>query len=49
MDRVKVAAAIIRNARRTMLFSAIKHGADRLSDKLEAEGVTAAPIHGDLR
>ncbi len=49
MDRVKVAAAIIRNARRTMLFSATKHGADRLADKLEAEGVTAAPIHGDLR
>ena len=49
MDRVKVAAAIIRNARRTMLFSATKHGADRLADKLEAEGVTAAPINGDLR
>ena len=49
MDRVKVAAAIIRNAHRTMLFSATKHGADRLAEKLEAEGVTSAPIHGDLR
>jgi len=49
MDRVKVAAAIIRNNSRTMLFSATKHGADRLAAKLEEEGVTAAPIHGDLR
>ncbi|MFN8053487.1 MAG: DEAD/DEAH box helicase [Acidimicrobiales bacterium] len=49
MDRVKVAAAIIRNSNRTMLFTATKHGADRLADKLEDEGVTAAPIHGDLR
>jgi len=49
MDRVKVAAAIIRNANRTMLFTATKHGADRLADRLEAEGVSVKPIHGDLR
>ncbi len=49
MDKVKVAAAIIRNAERTMVFTATKHGADRLARKLEDEGVQAAPIHGDLR
>ncbi|HNI35261.1 MAG TPA: DEAD/DEAH box helicase [Microthrixaceae bacterium] len=49
MDRVKVAASIIRNANRTMLFTATKHGADRLAAKLSDEGVTASPIHGDLR
>jgi superfamily II DNA/RNA helicase len=49
MDKVRVAAAIIRNAERTMVFTATKHGADRLARKLEDEGVTAAPIHGDLR
>ena len=49
MDRVKVAAAIIRNHGRTMLFTNTKHGADRLAAKLEEEGVSASPIHGDLR
>ncbi len=49
MDKVKVTAAIIRNAERTMVFTATKHGADRLARKLEDEGVDAAPIHGDLR
>ncbi len=49
MDKVKVAAAIIRNSQRTMVFTATKHGADRLVRKLEDEKVDAAPIHGDLR
>ena len=49
MDKVKVTAAIIRNAERTMVFTATKHGADRLVRKLADEGVEAAPIHGDLR
>jgi superfamily II DNA/RNA helicase len=49
MDKVKVAARIIADNSRTMVFSATKHGADRLARKLEDEGVTAAPIHGDLR
>ena len=49
MDRVKVAAAILRNHGRTMLFTNTKHGADRLAAKLEEEGVSASPIHGDLR
>ena len=42
-------ASILRNANRTMLFTATKHGADRLAAKLSDEGVTASPIHGDLR
>jgi len=49
MDKVKVTAAIIRNNDRTMVFTATKHGADRLAGRLEDEGVSAAPIHGDLR
>jgi superfamily II DNA/RNA helicase len=49
MDKVKVAAAIARHANRTIIFSRTKHGADRLARELEKEGVTAAPIHGDLR
>ncbi|MEZ5322912.1 MAG: DEAD/DEAH box helicase [Microthrixaceae bacterium] len=49
MDRVRVAAALIRSARRTMVFTATKHGADRLATRLEEEGVRARPIHGDLR
>jgi superfamily II DNA/RNA helicase len=49
MDKVKVAAAIIRNSNRVMVFTATKHGADRLARKLAKEGVKAAAIHGDLR
>jgi superfamily II DNA/RNA helicase len=49
MDKVKVAASIIRSNTRTMVFSATKHGCDRLARKLEDAGVTAAAIHGDLR
>lgn len=49
MDKVKVAASIIKGADRTMVFSATKHGADRLARKLSDEGVNARAIHGDLR
>ena len=49
MDKVKVAAAIIRASNRTLVFSATRHGCDRLSRKLKAENVRAEPIHGDLR
>jgi superfamily II DNA/RNA helicase len=49
MDKVKVTAAIIKGATRTMVFSATKHGADRLARRLEDEGVQARAIHGDLR
>jgi superfamily II DNA/RNA helicase len=49
MDKAKVVASIVRNHRRTMVFSATKHGCDRLTRKLVDEGVSAAAIHGDLR
>lgn len=49
MDKVKTAAAIIKGASRTLVFSATKHGADRLARKLGEEGVVAKAIHGDLR
>jgi len=49
MDRVRVAARIIRSSNRTILFSRTKWGADKLAGKLVAEDVKAAAIHGDLR
>ncbi|HSL59164.1 MAG TPA: DEAD/DEAH box helicase [Acidimicrobiales bacterium] len=49
MDKPKVAAAIVRNSSRTLLFSRTKRGADRLAEQLNKEGVKAAAIHGDLR
>jgi superfamily II DNA/RNA helicase len=49
MDKVKVAAAICRGARKVLLFVRTKRGADRLVDQLRREGVRAAAIHGDLR
>lgn len=49
MDKAKVAAAIIVHARRTMVFTATKHGADRLARMLRDQGVAVAAIHGDLR
>ncbi len=49
MDRVKVAAAICRANRKTIVFCRTKRGADRLVEQLEKEGVRAAAIHGDLR
>lgn len=49
MDKAKVAATIIKSAHRTMVFSATKHGADRLVRELSGLGVESAPIHGNLR
>ncbi len=49
MDKVKVAASIVRGANRVLIFSRTKRGADRVAMALVAEGVEAAPIHGDLR
>ncbi len=49
MDKVKVAAAIARNASRTLIFSRTKRGAARLVSQLKREGTKAAAIHGDLR
>ncbi len=49
MDKVRVAAAISRGARKALLFVRTKRGADRLVEQLQREGVPAAAIHGDLR
>ena len=49
MDRIKVVAAIASGAERTLVFSRTKHGADRLANKLDQQGVAAEAIHGDLR
>jgi superfamily II DNA/RNA helicase len=49
LDKVKVAASIAKGVERCMMFVRTKRGADRLAQQLEREGVTAMPIHGDLR
>jgi superfamily II DNA/RNA helicase len=49
MDKVKVAAAIVRGSDRTLAFTNTKRVADRLARALNDEGVRAAAIHGDLR
>ena len=49
MDRVKVCAAICRNAEKSIVFVRTKRGADRLVEQLRKEGVDADAIHGDLR
>lgn len=49
MDRKKVVASIVESASRTMVFCNTKRACDRLSADLEKLGVSAEPIHGDLR
>jgi superfamily II DNA/RNA helicase len=49
MDKAKVVATIAAANSRSMVFTATKHGADRLTAKLIEAGVDAAAIHGDLR
>ena len=49
MNRVQVAARIIGQASKTLLFTRTKRGADQLERELRSEGVKAAAIHGDLR
>jgi superfamily II DNA/RNA helicase len=49
MDKVKVAAAIIRGTERTIVFVRTKRAADRVASDLRREGVEAESIHGDLR
>ena len=49
MDKAKVAAAIIRGTKRTIIFVRTKRAADRVASDLRREGVEAESIHGDLR
>ncbi|MGA7272239.1 MAG: DEAD/DEAH box helicase, partial [Acidimicrobiia bacterium] len=49
MDKIKVAAAIIDNASRSLVFVRTKRGADQVARDLRAEGIRVAKTHGDLR
>ncbi|MDH4279778.1 MAG: DEAD/DEAH box helicase [Acidimicrobiia bacterium] len=49
MDRVRVVAAIVKAAKRTMVFCNTKRACDRLAADLSKLDVRAQPIHGDLR
>jgi superfamily II DNA/RNA helicase len=49
MDKVKVAAAIIRSSNKVIVFCNTKRACDRVAEALEKEGVRVAAIHGDLR
>jgi superfamily II DNA/RNA helicase len=49
MDKAKVAATIIRNSNKAIVFVRTKRAADRVAEQLQKEKVSAAPIHGDLR
>jgi superfamily II DNA/RNA helicase len=49
MDKVKVAASIIANSNRVMVFCNTKRACDKVADALVKEGVKAQAIHGDLR
>ena len=45
-ERVNVAAKLVQIHGPTIIFTRTRHGADRLSDQLEAAGVKSAAIHG---
>ncbi len=49
MDRDRVASKIIEANEKTMVFCNTKRMCDRVAEGLEKLGVTAQPIHGDLR
>jgi len=49
MDKVRVTAAICRAHSKSLVFVRTKRGADRLVERLSAEGVRCSAIHGDLR
>lgn len=49
MDRALVVAEIARHANRVLAFTRTKVAADRLARAVNAEGLEAAAIHGDLR
>jgi len=49
MDKVKVAANIVKNYDKAILFCRTKRGADKVVENLGSLGIQAAAIHGDLR
>ena len=48
LDKLDVAAAIVRGAEKTLLFVRTKRGADKVTRRLKEAGVGVAAIHGDL-
>jgi superfamily II DNA/RNA helicase len=49
MDKVRIAAEIVRHNTRTLMFVRTKHACDRVARDLTEEGVEAKAIHGDLQ
>jgi len=49
MDKIKVAANIVKQYDKAILFCRTKRGADKVVENLAGLGVNAAAIHGDLR
>ena len=49
MDKVKVAANIVKHYDKAILFCRTKRGCDKVVENLEKLGVHSAAIHGDLR
>lgn len=47
LDRLKMAASVIKKLGPTVVFCRTKRGADRIATQLVAQGVRAAAIHGD--
>ncbi|MHB8505264.1 MAG: DEAD/DEAH box helicase, partial [Acidimicrobiales bacterium] len=45
-ERTAVTAELVRSHAPAMVFCRTRHGADRLCRRLEAAGVTTAPVHG---
>jgi superfamily II DNA/RNA helicase len=48
-DRVEVIAALTGGAKRSLVFTRTKHGAERLARQLTTAGIPAAELHGNLR
>ena len=48
MDKVRVTASISRGVDRTLVFVRTKHSCDKVARELQAEGIQAQAIHGDL-
>ncbi|MBF0589202.1 MAG: DEAD/DEAH box helicase [Magnetococcales bacterium] len=49
-DKLKLLQHLLKNSgeiKRTLIFSRTKHGADRISQRLEKSGIRAAAIHGN--
>jgi superfamily II DNA/RNA helicase len=45
-ERVELTAALVRSHAPAIVFTRTRHGADRLTKRLEAAGLRAAPVHG---